>query len=242
MQFFILFCTSVFILIPGSFSAAAAADRSDFSEDGAMQAQTPQRIHLSSSALPAMGVDRNYILGVGDQLEVEVFNVPEYSGSQRVLADGSLNLPAIGKVPVAGLTIEAAETAIATRYQSELRYPRITLVLQQPRSFQVTLSGEVNSPGAYTLDGGQFPTLVQAIQASGGLTYAANLRQVQIRRLSPSGARQTVAVDLWELLQNGDASQNIALRDGDAVFCTRSRNGELNRVGSTSSLKSNWHP
>ncbi|SMH30398.1 MULTISPECIES: SLBB domain-containing protein [Cyanophyceae] len=218
MQFFILFCTSVFILIPGSFSAAAAADRSDFSEDGAMQAQTPQRIHLSSSALPAMGVDRNYILGVGDQLEVEVFNVPEYSGSQRVLADGSLNLPAIGKVPVAGLTIEAAETAIATRYQSELRYPRITLVLQQPRSFQVTLSGEVNSPGAYTLDGGQFPTLVQAIQASGGLTYAANLRQVQIRRLSPSGARQTVAVDLWELLQNGDASQNIALRDGDAVF------------------------
>ncbi|WP_232314947.1 SLBB domain-containing protein [Picosynechococcus sp. PCC 7003] len=220
MQFFILFCTSVLILIPGSLSTAAAVTPSGKpdSKDGVVQTQNPQRINLSSNALPAMGADRTYILGVGDQLEIEVFNVPEYSGSQRVLADGSLNLPAIGKVPVAGLTIEAAEAAIATRYRSELRYPKITLVLLQPRSFQVTLSGEVNSPGAYTLDGGEFPTLVQAIQASGGLTYAADLRQVQIRRLNPSGARQTVAVDLWELLQNGDASQNIALRDGDAVF------------------------
>ncbi|MBV5259700.1 sugar ABC transporter substrate-binding protein [Synechococcus moorigangaii CMS01] len=183
-----------------------------------MLAQNPQRMNLPSISMPAASLDQTYILGVGDELAINVFNVPEYSGDQRVLADGSLNLPAVGKVPVAGLTLEEAEVAIATRYQSELRYPRITLVLLQSRPFRVTLSGEVNTPGSYTLDGSQFPTLVQAIEASGGLTYAADLRQVQIRRLNPSGSRQTVAVNLWELLQNGDASQNIPLRDGDTIL------------------------
>ncbi|BAW96827.1 periplasmic protein involved in polysaccharide export [[Synechococcus] sp. NIES-970] len=221
MQFFILLCTSAFVLIPGALRAATAssiATTPSFAEYESLQAQNPQRMNIPSISVPGMDFDRTYILGVGDQLEISVFNVPEYSGNQRVLADGSLNLPAIGKVPVAGLTIEAAEQAIATRYQSELRHPRITLVLLEPRPLRVTLSGEVNTPGSYTLDGSESPTIVQAIQSSGGLTQTADLRQVQIRRLTSSGARQSIAINLWELLQNGDASQNIALRDGDTIL------------------------
>jgi polysaccharide biosynthesis/export protein len=217
MRFVTLLCTSAFIIIPTSVRAVTVGMPVNSSEHEALYSQSMQQAIPFTSA-PAVGIDRDYILGVGDQLEVNVFNVPEYSGSQRVLADGSLNLPVIGKVQVAGLTIEAAEQAIATRYQSELRHPRVTLILLEPRSFQVTLAGEVNSPGAYTLEGSQRPTVAQAIQASGGLTHAADLRQVQIRRFNPSGSGQTVTVNLWDLLQNGDTRQNIPLRDGDVVF------------------------
>ena len=50
------------------------------------------------------------------------------------------------------------------------------------------------------------------------MTYAADLRQVEVRRMQQSGVAQVIAVDLWELLRNGDLSQNLSLRDGDTIF------------------------
>lgn len=168
-----------------------------------------------------IAVDSTYRLGAGDRLQILVFNVPEYSGEQQVLADGALNLPVVGKLPVAGMTIAEAETAIATRYQSELRYPRVTVSLLKPRPLQVAISGEVNQPGSYILElaeGAQFPNIVQALQAAGGLTQAADLRRVEVRRIQRSGSVQVISLDLWALLQNGDLNQNLPLRDGDAIL------------------------
>ena len=183
-----------------------------------VQAATPtERSPTGMSSV----VDNTYALGAGDRLQITIFNVPEYSGEQQVLADGSLNLPVVGKLLVTGLTIEQAESAISTRYQSELRYPRITVSLLQPRPLRIAVSGEINQPGSYQLEvaqGSQFPGIAQAIQAAGGMTYAADLRQVEVRRMQQSGVAQVIAVDLWELLRNGDLSQNLSLRDGDTIF------------------------
>lgn len=218
MQFFLLLFTSAFILIPGSLRVLANPVPADLAGYRTLQAQTLPRLNPSPIPVSAVNLDQAYVLGVGDQLEIKVFNVPEYSSTQQVMADGSVNLPVIGKVAVAGLTLETAEAAIARLYQPELRYPKITLILVRPRPLQITLSGEVNTPGSYTIEGNQVPTLMQVIQSSGGLTYAADLRQVQIRRASLSGSTQLITVNLWELLQNGDARQNIPLRDGDAIL------------------------
>lgn len=49
-------------------------------------------------------LDDAYTLGAGDTISIEIFNVPEYSGAQQVLADGSVNLPVVGRVQVSGLT------------------------------------------------------------------------------------------------------------------------------------------
>ena len=54
-----------------------------------------------------------YILGAGDQVEVNVFRLPEYSGTYEVLVDGTLRLPMIGQVSVAGMTLEEAQAAIS---------------------------------------------------------------------------------------------------------------------------------
>lgn len=173
-------------------------------------------------AAEAGGPDNRYNLGVGDRLQITVFNVPEYSGEQQVLADGTLNLPVVGKISVAGMTIEQAEAAISARYQSELRYATVTVSLLQPRPLQVAIAGEVNKPGPYILEvpeNAQFPNIVQAIQAAGGMTQAADLRQIEVRRLQQdSGTLQIITINLWELLQNGDLRQNLSLRDGDAII------------------------
>ncbi len=167
----------------------------------------------------AIQLDDAYVLGPGDAIAINIFNVPEYSGTQQVLADGSLNLPVVGRVNISGLTLGEAGSAIGAAYRSELRYPQVTVVLEQPRPLRVAIAGEVSRPGLYTLspDNAQFPTVAQALQTAGGVTQAANLHSVQLRRTNGQRPAQTVTLDLWELLSNGDVRQDLALRDGDAI-------------------------
>ena len=174
-------------------------------------------------------VDERYALDAGDTLRIDVFNVPEYSGEYRVLADGTLNLPAVGSVSVAGQTLQQAQETIATQYGRELRNIRITVSLINARPLQVGVVGEVGQPGLYTLGltgNSQFPTVAQAIQTAGGATQAADLRQVIIRR-TKGATPQEIQVNLWELLRNGDLSQNLALRDGDTIMVRPSANVDL---------------
>lgn len=166
--------------------------------------------------------ESDYLLGAGDRVRVEVFQLPQYSGEQEVLVNGSLNLPRIGNVSVRGLTLEAAEKVIAAKYTSAriLRNPQVTVTLLTPRPVKIGIAGEINRPGSYTIpiEGSQVPTITQVLQLAGGITQAADLRTVQIERLQNSGQKQTINVDLWQLVQTGDLGNDLTLRDGDTIF------------------------
>jgi polysaccharide export outer membrane protein len=114
---------------------------------------------------------------------------------------------------------EAAD-AISAKYSSLLRYPLVTVSLVTPRPIKVGIAGEVNRPGSYVVPvtGTQLPTITQAIQLAGGITQAADLRNVQIRRPNFSGADQIIPVNLWEFLQTGNLRQDITLRSDDTLF------------------------
>jgi polysaccharide export outer membrane protein len=180
----------------------------------------PGRV-LAAEVTPTRAqLDSTYALGPGDAIAIQIFNVPEYSGKQQVLADGSLNLPVVGPVSVNGLTLQEAGHVIGLAYQGELRYPQVTVVLDTPRPLRVAIAGEVSRPGLYTLTpsgNAQFPTVAQALQTAGGVTQAADLHQVQLRRTNGAGREQTITLDLWQLLNDGDVRQDLALRDGDAI-------------------------
>ena len=165
-------------------------------------------------------LSENYVLGAGDQIRVEVFRIPEYSGEYEVLVNGSLNLPMVGQVPVAGLTLDKATEVVSQAYAQRLRRPIINIFLISPRPLRIGIAGEVSHPGAYTLqrEGTQFPTLVSALEAAGGITQSADLRQVVIQRAVGPGSRETIIADLWRFLETGDLQHNFALRDGDTVF------------------------
>lgn len=128
-------------------------------------------------------------------------------------------MPAVGGIPVTGLTLAEAERAIAARYSRELRNIQVTVSLTQSRPLQIGVAGEVRQPGFYVMASGdtQTPSVAQAIQAAGGVTQLANLRQIQVTRRGQAGTSQTVTVDLWALMEEGDQSQNLALRDGDTI-------------------------
>ncbi|MEO0541137.1 MAG: SLBB domain-containing protein [Cyanobacteria bacterium P01_A01_bin.105] len=175
-------------------------------------------------AAPATALTDSYLLGPGDLITIDIFNVPEYSGEQRVLANGNINLPAVGQLSVSGLTLAQAEAAIGEKYRSEVRYPQITVNLLTPRQLRVALSGEIHTPGLYTLavgSEGQFPSLVEAIKLAGGITQAADLQRIEIQRQTANGGTQRVVSNLGALINQGDLSQDFALRDGDSITITQ---------------------
>ncbi len=169
----------------------------------------------------------DYSLGGGDRIRINVFEVPEYSGDYQIPPGGSLYLPLIGGVSILGLTQEQAAEAIAARYSRYLRRPLVTISLISPRPINVVVAGEVNRPGSYTvgLQGGagdnpgvQYPTIVGALTLAEGVTLAADLRQVQLRRRQGLGPEIATNLDLTQLIQTGILPQDITLRDGDTIY------------------------
>lgn len=183
---------------------------------------TPQTQPVSTSA----ALDTNYTLGGGDRIRVNVFEVPEYTGEYQIPPGGAINLPLIGSVSVLGLTTEQAADDIAQRYARFLKRPLISVNLLSPRPINVFVAGEVTRPGAYTLSlsggagdapGVQYPTVLAALTTAQGVTLAADVTQVQLRRKLGRSGEQVVSLNLKELIQTGRISQDITLRDGDTI-------------------------
>jgi polysaccharide export outer membrane protein len=189
--------------------------------------------------------EEEYLLGPGDQIGLDIFDVPELSGANGqyvVLIDGSVNLPWVGKIKVQGLSLSAASDRLEQAYAPYIRTPQITVNLLTARTLRVNVVGAVKRPGSYIISpqgqtnqilvgdaavaGGsvasQWPTVTQALQQAGGITQLANLREVQVNRPKPDGSQETIQVNLWELLRSGQIQQDIALRDRDTLVVPQS--------------------
>ena len=178
-----------------------------------------------------IGQEDAYILGPGDVLELRFFGPTELSGPATVFSDGSVSLPLLGPVRLTGLTLSQANQWLELMYKKKVLRPELQLSLVQPRPLRVSLLGEVERPGLYTLTNVEqsqtestvsingLPTLVDAIQKAGGITSLANLRQVSLQRRLPGEPLRykRTTVDLLALVQQGDQIQNPILFDGDTI-------------------------
>ncbi|WP_341732474.1 polysaccharide biosynthesis/export family protein [Microcoleus sp. EPA2] len=125
----------------------------------------------------------------------------------------------------------------------------------------VVIVGEVSRPGPYTISAADLrstnqqtelgfvsieqqqgavvglPTITRALKIAGGITTEADIRRVQIRRQIRGGNEQTIMVNLWDLLQKGDATQDVLLQEGDSVIIPTAANvdlTEISQIGSSS--------
>lgn len=182
--------------------------------------------------LPESWSSSQYLLGVGDEIQVSVFNAEDYSGEYSVLPGGVLNIPLVGEIRVTGLTLQQASNAVSARMGEFVRRPRVTVSLMAARPLQVAIAGEINRPGAYTLsaegeDGAATPTLTQVISQAGGITQSADIRQIQVQRQvgqaegAFSGRDRLIDVNLWQLLRAGELNADLPLQHGDRVYIPR---------------------
>lgn len=178
----------------------------------------------------------NYRVGVGDVLDIVVWDHPELNlpagegrnpeqSGLRVQADGTFFYPYVGQVEARGRTPEAIRDDMRTRLTDYIPNPQVEVRVAAYRSQAVSVTGAVNSPSRQPLTDVPL-TLLDGIDAAGGLAADADPRIVTIRR----GGR-THIVDLQSFLDAGSSGANPVLQNGDVVSVARAEQQEAYLLG-----------
>jgi polysaccharide export outer membrane protein len=173
----------------------------------------------------------SYVIGPNDVLVVTVFNQPQLSGKYVVEADGMFTFPLLGRVKVGGMSVRAVEDEVRNRLgRGYLKDPLVSVAVDQYRSQQIFVIGEVRQPGGLAVSGAV--TLIEALARAGSVTERAGGEVVIVRPKNGAAAgapvlpsekpsdSEVLHVDL-QTLQQGAMAQNVALRGGDTIFVPR---------------------
>ena len=167
-----------------------------------------------------------YTLGAGDNIKIDVFNVPELSGTQTIAPDGTINIALIGAVKLEGLGLDEANTLLREKLNPFLVRNIVNVSLISPRPLNIAIVGEVNRPGPRFLSylgaggasGSNAATLTRALESASGITSRADISNIQISRRDGALGRRVIKVNLQNLLEKGDISQDIRILDGDSIL------------------------
>lgn len=180
-----------------------------------------------------MATPSNYIIGPDDELLIDVYGKSEAFHSLTVTPEGNIVIPYVGVVSVNGLTIEAAKQRITQRMETV--YPalktgetNIQLSLGNIRTVKVVITGEVKTPGSYSLP--SVASVFNALYLSGGPTARGSFRDIRLIR----GGTEIARLDIYDILMNGSFDNNVGLRDQDVLMVPPYQNrvelhGEIKR-------------
>ena len=174
---------------------------------------------ISFSPNMNMATPKDYVVGPGDQLIVQVYGIAQASFNLYVNTEGKVVIPNVGVVHVGSLSIDAVKTMltqkIGTRYaglQGTNPSSFLMLTVGNIRTIKINIVGDVKTPGAYELP--SFTTIFNALYAAGGPTINGSFREVQLFR----GGKQIANTDLYEFLLKGKTDKNLRLEDNDVLL------------------------
>ena len=166
-----------------------------------------------------LATPRNYVLGAGDEVIIDIWGDSETTIRQEISPDGNITIEALGPVQLAGKTIESANTYLRgqlSKIYSGLNdrdgSTEMLLSLGQARTIQVNVMGEAFQPGSYNLS--SFATAFHAIYSAGGVSDIGSLRNISIVRQG-----KTIAtIDLYALIMKGRIDTDLSLQEGDFII------------------------
>jgi len=158
----------------------------------------------------------DYAIGRQDLLEIEVFGVEELDQTVRVADDGSITMPLLGRLAVAGLTKTELENLIARLLSDRyVRDPQVTVFIKEYESKKVAVSGSVKKPGTFEMLGKK--TLLEMISLAGGLDADPG-KQIFIFRQVENGSTTRIPVDMNRLVYEADPALNLPVVPGDIIY------------------------
>jgi len=158
----------------------------------------------------------DYRIGRQDLLEIRVFDVDELDQTVRVGDDGSISMPLLGRLAVAGLTKSELEGLIARLLEERyVRNPQVTVFVKEYESKKVSVSGSVKKPGTFEMLGDK--TLLEMLSMAGGLDADPG-KQIFIFRQGENGATTRIPVDMNQLVYEADPALNLAVAPGDIIY------------------------
>ena len=216
---------------------------------GAFVATAVLAIAADTSSGPGAQTHRpEAVIGPDDSVSILALNCDEISKTWRISSAGELNLPMVGSVRAAGLTVQQLEDSLADRLKKFVIEPQVTVFVTEFRSQPVTVAGAVEKPGVYQLETGK--TLFEVLVMAGGPKNAGltvNLKRstqqgeipVPGTVLDKNGLYASVDLDLKEVLEGRGSKASLPLKSDDLVTVSGTRParfvhiaGEVNKPGS----------
>ncbi|MDC1007630.1 SLBB domain-containing protein [Gammaproteobacteria bacterium] len=157
--------------------------------------------------------DSSYTLDVGDILTIQLIGQKDSIEDFVISGDGSINIPDIGKLTLAGLSLDDASQLIKSRVSSSFIGIDSFISIAQIRDVNVLVAGNAENPGIYTLSGNS--NLLQAISIAGGVNDEFGSYRA-INLLRDNVVIETL--DIYDLLINGNYNLKERLRSGDVIF------------------------
>jgi len=163
---------------------------------------------------PAKTADSGYVIGVGDLLNIQVFDDPNLSTKQRVRPDGKISMPLLGDVSVS----DRAPAALSSELERTLKTrnfvvdPRVSVNVDEVKPLSISILGKVARPGAYALEPGA--GVAQAIASAGGLTDFAKKDQIYLTRTT---AAPRLRFTFDQVTGQESVASRFRLKSGDVI-------------------------
>lgn len=159
--------------------------------------------------------ESDYVLAPGDTIEMTIFREPDLATRTSIARDGSVQMPLIQEVVLAGLTVRDGRNLLKKLYGAKfLVDPQIYLNVVQFAQRKFTIMGQVARPGTYDLQGAQTLDILEAIGMAGGFTRIANRGQVIIKRRT-AGKNETLKANVKRMAEG--RAEPIVIVPGDVI-------------------------
>jgi polysaccharide export outer membrane protein len=175
-----------------------------------------------------------YRFGPGDTVRIQVYQNPDLTLETRVTENGTITFPLIGNVKIGGLTVAAAEVAIADalRLGGYIKQPQVTVMPVNIRSTQVSVLGQVNRPGRYPLETLNI-NVSEVLAIAGGI--APGGADVAIVTGTRDGKPFRKEIDIASMFLDNKMQDNLTVANGDVIYVHRAPMfyiyGEVQRPG-----------
>lgn len=168
---------------------------------------------------------RNYVLGPGDEVIVDIFGANQTTIRSIISPEGYINVDILGPIYLSGKTIESANSFLKNKLSQIYEglnggeeQTGIQLSLGQVRSIQISIIGEVPNPGTYQVS--SLATVFHAMFQAGGVKEPGTVRDIKVVRNNKTVA----SVDIYDFLVNGTRKNDIRLEDGDVIVVAPYKN------------------
>ncbi len=170
-------------------------------------------------------VPGDYVLGIGDTLEINFTGQQSGTYTLTINKNGQIFIPEIGEISAIDLTFDEFERKISDAFKNYYISVTPSVTLKELKFIQVSILGAVKNPGTYLVN--PFTTASNLLSFAGGLEDFGSLRNIELRGSSNS------TIDMYDLLIKGE-KQRLNLRSGDILFIPSTDNfilvnGEVNR-------------
>ena len=162
--------------------------------------------------------DSGYALDIGDILNIQLVGQINETEDFLINNDGSISLQDVGKIIIAGLSLNEASQFIKSKINAALIGTEAFISLSEIRDVNVMVSGNAKNPGIYTLTGNS--NILHAISVAGGISEFGSVREINLLRDN----KVIESLDIYDLLIKGKYNIKKRLRSGDVVFVEARKN------------------